>query len=208
MQGLTIRPARPQDAPAACRLIYSTGPGSFDLAFGSTDRAISAIARLFIKTANLTSYRYTRVAEFKNRVVGILIIYDGDIERQIKITTGLNLISILGPLYILFHLTILLRQNILNQGPLPHEMYIADIAVEPGYQGKGIGKLLMKKAEDTALKKGCTAVSLNVRRDNLSAIKFYARLGYRCTQEWIDPWLKRRYGHPGVLRMSKSIRSI
>jgi ribosomal protein S18 acetylase RimI-like enzyme len=53
------------------------------------------------------------------------------------------------------------------------------LAVVPQHQGKGIGRRLIKAAEDAARQHDCISLRLEVRRDNSSAIKLYRKLGYR-----------------------------
>jgi ribosomal protein S18 acetylase RimI-like enzyme len=53
------------------------------------------------------------------------------------------------------------------------------LAVLPQHQGKGIGRRLIKAAEDAARQHDCISLRLEVRRDNSSAINLYRKLGYR-----------------------------
>ena len=53
------------------------------------------------------------------------------------------------------------------------------IAVKPEYQGKGIGKKLIKAAEQGAQEHDCISLRLEVRRDNTQAINIYKSLGYK-----------------------------
>jgi ribosomal protein S18 acetylase RimI-like enzyme len=57
--------------------------------------------------------------------------------------------------------------------------YIYDIFVEEEFRGKGVGKLLLEKAEDYCRKKGHSRISLSVSATNDSAIKLYSRTGYK-----------------------------
>ncbi|MFD1386349.1 GNAT family N-acetyltransferase [Oceanobacillus oncorhynchi subsp. oncorhynchi] len=56
--------------------------------------------------------------------------------------------------------------------------YISAIAVTNLGEGKGVGKMLMEKAEEWCLDKQCTQVMLDVFRANDNAINFYKHLGY------------------------------
>lgn len=56
--------------------------------------------------------------------------------------------------------------------------YISAIAVTPLGEGKGIGKMLMEKAENWCLDKGCKQLVLDVFKANENALKFYKHLGY------------------------------
>jgi ribosomal protein S18 acetylase RimI-like enzyme len=53
------------------------------------------------------------------------------------------------------------------------------IAVDPGQRGKGLAETLLTDAETTAQKRGRDVLRLEVRVDNLPAIRLYQRLGYR-----------------------------
>lgn len=56
--------------------------------------------------------------------------------------------------------------------------YILSIAVDPAYQGGGIGRELMTCAEQVALLRGRRALALSVREENSAAIAFYISRGY------------------------------
>lgn len=56
---------------------------------------------------------------------------------------------------------------------------ILAIAVHPQRQGLGIGKLLMREAEDIARQRGFREMDLTVSPDNHQAIKFYEGLNWK-----------------------------
>lgn len=62
--------------------------------------------------------------------------------------------------------------------PEPHG-HVADIIVAPTARGRGIGKLLMKKAEEWTKESGYSLLTLNVFNDNDKARKLYSSLGFR-----------------------------
>ena len=57
-----------------------------------------------------------------------------------------------------------------------HTAKFRQMAVAPGYQGKGIGRQLMTAAEAAAIAKGVTLITLHARAN---AIPFYTILGYQ-----------------------------
>ncbi len=57
--------------------------------------------------------------------------------------------------------------------------YVFDIFVEEEFRGKGVGKLLLEKAEDYCRRKGHSRIALSVSATNDSAIKLYSRTGYK-----------------------------
>lgn len=58
-------------------------------------------------------------------------------------------------------------------------LYIDQLAVDPDYQGQGVGRSLMEKAEQLAVLEKFNAVSLHVRADNDKAIHLYESMGFK-----------------------------
>ena len=59
-----------------------------------------------------------------------------------------------------------------------HRGVINYLAVHPGYQKKGYGKILMTYVERELLNRGCPKINLLVRSDNLNVKRFYKGLHY------------------------------
>lgn len=58
---------------------------------------------------------------------------------------------------------------------------IHDIAVKPGYRGRGVGRALLAAVEEEARRRGCCKITLEVRADNVPAQEVYRRVGYQST---------------------------
>jgi ribosomal-protein-alanine N-acetyltransferase len=58
------------------------------------------------------------------------------------------------------------------------KFHITNIAVNKECQREGIGTELMNRLEKIAFDRGCTYAYLEVRTDNIAAIKMYEALGY------------------------------
>lgn len=56
---------------------------------------------------------------------------------------------------------------------------IQTIEVLPGVRGRGIGREIMARLEQSALSAGCTQISLHVDENNAAAIRLYGRLSYQ-----------------------------
>jgi ribosomal protein S18 acetylase RimI-like enzyme len=63
--------------------------------------------------------------------------------------------------------------------PGPPQFGVVAIATAPGARGSGAGKELMREAEDRARRTGHHRMVLTVHPDNVHAIRFYERLGWR-----------------------------
>jgi len=61
------------------------------------------------------------------------------------------------------------------------KLRIYSIAVHPDSRGKGVAQSLLNKAVSYAEKTGCRQIHLEVRQDNLPAIKLYEKEGFSKT---------------------------
>ncbi len=55
---------------------------------------------------------------------------------------------------------------------------IYSLLVHPLYRGRGIGQLLLGAAERAARRRACQVIRLEVRPDNISAMRLYQKTGY------------------------------
>jgi ribosomal protein S18 acetylase RimI-like enzyme len=77
------------------------------------------------------------------------------------------------------------------------KLYLGMLTVKPYLQGKGIGKELLKAAEEEARKQTCNAIFMTVISVRKELINWYVRHGYQLTGEkkpfaFNDP----RFGQP------------
>lgn len=66
--------------------------------------------------------------------------------------------------------------TLFHKGTLLSRIY--SLAVDEQYRNKGIAQKLISLSERTSIEKGFTTIRLEVRQDNMAAIKLYSRLGY------------------------------
>ena len=57
--------------------------------------------------------------------------------------------------------------------------YISDIAVDSAFEGQGVGRILLDKAEEWAREQGCSLLTLYVFSNNSRARKVYEKLGFK-----------------------------
>ncbi|MDF7801727.1 GNAT family N-acetyltransferase [Pontiellaceae bacterium B1224] len=60
---------------------------------------------------------------------------------------------------------------------------IYSLAVSEAARGRGVGRRMMARAEQEVRKRGCVKMRLEVRPDNIPAIRLYEKLGFKKTQE-------------------------
>jgi ribosomal-protein-alanine N-acetyltransferase len=84
--------------------------------------------------------------------------------------------------------------ELLGYAGLDHGGEVADImtvAVTPAARGRGLGRRLLDELEARAAARRAASVMLEVRADNVAAIRLYARAGYVVVST------RRRYYQPG-----------
>jgi ribosomal protein S18 acetylase RimI-like enzyme len=59
-----------------------------------------------------------------------------------------------------------------------HRGWINYLAVRPGHQRQGLGRLLVGEAERRLRELGCAKVNLQIRASNKPAVEFYRHIGY------------------------------
>lgn len=78
------------------------------------------------------------------------------------------------------------------------EASIDTIAVDPGFQGKGIGSMLMDEAEDVARSRGKNVVNLMTEQVKPQNVAFYSKRGYKVTG-----FLPHGYSHGPAVSLQK-----
>lgn len=59
-----------------------------------------------------------------------------------------------------------------------HRGWVNYLAVDPAMRGRGLGRALMRRAEELLIERGCPKLNLQVRASNESVVEFYTALGY------------------------------
>jgi len=62
--------------------------------------------------------------------------------------------------------------------PLQKALYISSLAVDPKFQGKGVGSKLMNFADEIAKKRGLKYIRLDCRKEYVELVNFYKNRGY------------------------------
>ncbi len=67
--------------------------------------------------------------------------------------------------------------------PIKYIPLLADLVVEPGWQGRGVGAALLSASAAALAAGGFPTLTLAVHPDNLGALSLYARMGFRMNVE-------------------------
>ncbi|OGX85640.1 GNAT family N-acetyltransferase [Hymenobacter glacialis] len=80
--------------------------------------------------------------------------------------------------------------------PNGNKIYLGMLAVAPTGQGQGVGKFLIRAAEEYGRQHGCTTSKMTVISVRPELLAYYERLGYRQTGETEPFPTDPRYGIP------------
>ena len=92
-----------------------------------------------------------------------------DIERKLKVNPELFLVGLVDSRIVA---TVMGSYD-------GHRGWIYYLAVDPVFQRRGWGKQIMGAVEERILAMGCPKINLQIRSDNLDAVKFYENIGYK-----------------------------
>jgi ribosomal protein S18 acetylase RimI-like enzyme len=92
-----------------------------------------------------------------------------DIERKLKVNPELFLVGLMDSKVV----------AAVMGGYDGHRGWIYYLGVDPAYQRKGLGRQMMEAIEKKIRAMGCPKINLQVRTDNLKAMKFYERIGFK-----------------------------
>lgn len=163
MQDVLLRPATIEDAPTFRRVFELAGEGLAQWVWqqsATADEDAGAVglkrcARKLAEAAPGTAI----VAEVNGQVAGGVITYDiGDTPEEIEPDTPDVFVSLI---------------ELENQALRTH--YVNALAVFPGFQGRGVGRKLLRAAAANALENG---MSLIAEDANTGAIALYESEGY------------------------------
>ncbi|MBX3390233.1 MAG: GNAT family N-acetyltransferase [Phycisphaeraceae bacterium] len=92
--------------------------------------------------------------------------------------------------------TILFHEVEESQGPpwfgKPEVASFSQLAVDPDYQGCGIGRMLMDMVEKRARETGAKELALSMAEPDRELYDFYIRRGYRFIEHWKWPYTNYR----------------
>lgn len=165
---IRIRKATPADATEIAPIMLSAMEDIIYYFIGKNDKkeALHFLTRHIRRPSNQYSYEYIFVAEADGQLVGQICLYPGADLQRLRHPVLLDLASTYD------------RTLKLPAETQSGEVYIDTIAVSPGYQGRGIGKMLLLYAVDLFVKRNQQVLGLLVNLDNPLAKKLYLNIGF------------------------------
>lgn len=166
----SIREAYPNDYSQVAPLIVQAME---DLActFANTQvprESYALFEHFFRERDNQYSYENTLVYEIEGQIAGSVIGYDGALLPGYRQPFMMYIAQKYG-----------VRDLIIENETMTGEFYIDTLSVYPQFQGRGIGKQLLKAIQIKAKEEGHSKIGLLVDLENPNAKKLYTALGYR-----------------------------
>ena len=203
-----FRPARAEDASLAAELI-ALSDGELGVAlFGLGDPALERriLADLYRRSGNRYSYQWGEIAEAGGQPAGLLLAVPGAAIPRLNL-------GMFGQLWRLYgwrrSLQFIRRAATLAgfKEVKPGELMVGNLAVLPYFQGRGIARRLLARAEALARRLGLGRLALTVDLGNPRARRIYLATGYRVDLTYHTGSRQALLGTAGFERMVKEIGS-
>lgn len=177
MESFTLREATKGDSKIIAELVYKTEDDPEQVwGYGSKDAIIDRIKILVECENSRYSYNNVKVAELDGKVCGAIILLKGKDLSKLDLITSIRLIKNINGIKnkIRFIRDIILEFNFFECDE--NELYIANLATFEEYRGMGIGKALIKLAENNAKEEGYNTCSLLAKDKGVKS--FYENLDF------------------------------
>lgn len=122
----------------------------------------------------------TQYESFKETLKNLRDVEDLPVERAVEILADINsqgshiYVACLETGEIIGATTLMIEQKFIRAGGKVG--HIEDVATREGYEGKGIGSAVMKKAIEKAVEEGCYKVILDCAEHN---VRFYEKFDFK-----------------------------
>lgn len=172
MTSIIIRDAHPEDAPFLAKCIMA-GMHFYDFETDIPQQKdiYNRLVDSERKEDWLYTYKNTRVAEMKGKLVGALLSYPGDIYRELRHKTFTELWP---------DLTQMEAES--EQETDPGEYYLDSLAVLPDYRGQGIGRTLLRDGIQKGISMGFTHIALIADAEMPHLISLYTSIGFKSAE--------------------------
>lgn len=162
------RQAHKGDASSVIRLLFSAIGNIANTLAGTDDddEAFRVLEQYYQQEGNRISYENVMVKEVDGRIIAFMLTYHGSAAAELD-QPFIDLLIAKG-----------VRNPVIDRETKEDEFYLDSIAVDPDYQGLGIGTELLQLFERQAVDRGYGKIMLLVDQDNSSARKLYLKQGY------------------------------
>lgn len=191
---ITFRPCTPDDVEAAVPLIYSAGPAAFRYVFSQRqpEQALEFLRFAFAQDrGEFGHHRHIAVLQ-DDRPVGIGALY----QRRQRLSDFSGVVQQIIRYYRLESWRVMQRGTIMEhvvQPPRKQVAYLANLGIDPGCRGTGIGTRLVEHLLQLGREQGYAKAGLDVADSNPDAQRLYERLGFT-VQEYRPASVESEFG--------------
>lgn len=206
LKTVKIRPAGKSDAHVAAKLLYQSCPAfsMYGPGLNKDERAKAIYEQLFPSPKHRFSKDHSQMAEIQGQKAGLIVSFPWNQRRIANNRLGMLLLA----RYRFKGKAVLFRRlfpMIFMEECTKQDYILSNVAVLPRFQGKGIGKLLVKAAEKTGRSEGCKRILVMVPIQNSNARKFFEHLGYKVTSVNLESNRRVKMFGPGYHRLMKKL---
>jgi ribosomal protein S18 acetylase RimI-like enzyme len=203
---IECRPAQPEDASLASRLIFDTFPkmATYILGLGDDRRARRILKKIFGTQGHRLSYEFAEMICEDRNVVGIFIAYPGhDLTRL-----GWRLGRLILKAYPFAEKLKVIQRGlplIFIQEAASDEYLLSNLGIKKSARNRGIGTQVMPYIEEKARQAGFHKLALMVNIDNRDAKRFYERHGFAVKAMHLESNSRVRHLGHGHFQMVKTL---
>jgi ribosomal protein S18 acetylase RimI-like enzyme len=201
---IAVRPARPQDP--CVPLLYASSQPYYDAYAGGQARALRLLRAVFGRPGHAASWELCRVAVSENKIVGVLAGFPvPEADRLARRFVALT-VPRLPPWRWPGTLRHLKAAGTLSPHPPCNAFYVDALAVDPGWQRRGVARRLLDEAQGEASHQGFSGLALDTGLANAPARALYAACGFaeRDERRAADEKIARAVGGPGFVSYFKA----
>lgn len=203
---ISFRPAKPEDAKAASRLLFETFPkkAAFIMGLGDANRAKSILRDLFKIPGHRLSHSVTQVALHQGRIIGLITVFPG--KQLGRLNRKLDWL-VLGRYALRGKIAVIVRgwPMVFIKEATRKEYFLSNLAVRKHFRSQGAGEIMLGQVEEAARTASLDRVSLMVHIENQRARQFYQRLGFETTAIHLESNTRVPHLGAGYYRMIKEL---
>jgi ribosomal protein S18 acetylase RimI-like enzyme len=183
---------RKHSSQKVAELLYETDRKIFNFFYGNKVNTAQILEKLVRLGENNLGHEHIYVVTQDERVIGILLYFEGDNHHKMGelkfLYKNLNLMDAIR-----FFL-IDLKDSLILSYLKKSDFYLSSLAVDEEFRGEGVGSIILDQAINMARQRGCERVVLDVALDNSGARRLYERTGFKVFNKKSFPWFGRRIG--------------
>lgn len=174
-----VRPAGEHEAEIVAELLYESSPALFDRYAGSRERALRLLVAAAKRPGNSASLEVVAVAEVDGRVAGAVAAFP--VDQAPRRGGGMFRLSFAKlPLSAWRGMLRVYRHGSRHVPPPPADSYYVDsLAVMGDTRRRGVGRALLRAAEERARAHSLGLLALETETGNVAARALYEGFGFQ-----------------------------